>query len=84
MYPGEPVSTSSVYNMTKFGATAFAEALRQEMLSRRVRVSVVEPGTVDTELITHLREDIGRRPAARRLRSSRCGPTTSPTRWPTS
>ncbi len=28
------------------------------MLSRRVRVSVVEPGTVDTELITHLREDI--------------------------
>ena len=28
------------------------------MLSRRVRVSVVEPGTVDTELTTHLREDI--------------------------
>jgi NADP-dependent 3-hydroxy acid dehydrogenase YdfG len=49
---------SSVYNLTKFGATAFAEALRREMLSRRVRVSVVEPGTVDTELITHLREDI--------------------------
>jgi NADP-dependent 3-hydroxy acid dehydrogenase YdfG len=23
-----------------------------------VRVSVVEPGTVDTELVTHLREDI--------------------------
>jgi NADP-dependent 3-hydroxy acid dehydrogenase YdfG len=49
---------SSVYNLTKFGATAFSEALRQEMLSRRVRVSVVEPGTVDTELTTHLREDI--------------------------
>ena len=28
------------------------------MLSRRVRVSVVEPGTVDTELITHLPPDI--------------------------
>ena len=28
------------------------------MLSHRVRVSMVEPGTVDTELITHLREDI--------------------------
>jgi NADP-dependent 3-hydroxy acid dehydrogenase YdfG len=49
---------SSVYNLTKFGATAFSEALRQEMLIRRVRVSVVEPGTVDTELTTHLREDI--------------------------
>src|SRR6516162_9399095 len=32
--------------------------LHQEMLSRRVRVSVVEPGTVDTELISHLRQDI--------------------------
>jgi len=28
------------------------------MLSRRVRVSVVEPGTVDTEQISHLRQDI--------------------------
>jgi NAD(P)-dependent dehydrogenase (short-subunit alcohol dehydrogenase family) len=34
---------SSVYNLTKFGAAAFSEALRQEMLSRRVRVSVIEP-----------------------------------------
>ena len=49
---------SSVYNLTKFGAAGFSEALRQEMLSRRVRVSLVEPGTVDTELITHVREDI--------------------------
>ena len=49
---------SAVYNLTKFGAAAFSEALRQEMLSHRVRVSVIEPGTVDTELTTHLREDI--------------------------
>ena len=54
---------SAVYNLTKYGAAAFSEALRQELLSRRVRVSVVEPGTVDTELISHLREDI--RQAAR-------------------
>jgi NADP-dependent 3-hydroxy acid dehydrogenase YdfG len=51
---------SSVYNLTKFGVAAFSEALRQEMLSHRVRVSVVEPGTVDTELVSHLREDIQR------------------------
>jgi NADP-dependent 3-hydroxy acid dehydrogenase YdfG len=49
---------SSVYNLTKFGVVAFSESLRQEMLSHRVRVSVVEPGTVDTELASHLRDDI--------------------------
>jgi len=49
---------SSVYNLAKFGANAFTEALRQEMIGHRVRVSVVEPGTVDTELATHLRPGI--------------------------
>jgi NADP-dependent 3-hydroxy acid dehydrogenase YdfG len=47
-----------VYSLTKFGIAAFAESLRQELIAKRVRVSVVEPGTVDTELVTHLREDI--------------------------
>jgi len=55
---------SSVYNLTKFGVTGFSEALRQELLAKRVRVSVIEPGTVDTELTTHLRPEI--REAARR------------------
>ena len=49
---------SAVYNLTKFGAAAFSEALRQELISHRVRVSVIEPGTVDTELASHLRDDI--------------------------
>jgi NADP-dependent 3-hydroxy acid dehydrogenase YdfG len=49
---------SSVYNLTKFGLGAFSESLRQELVKRRVRVSVVEPGTVDTELVSHLRADI--------------------------
>ena len=49
---------SAVYNLTKFGVTGFSEALRQELLGRRVRVSVVEPGTVDTELVSHLSQDI--------------------------
>jgi NADP-dependent 3-hydroxy acid dehydrogenase YdfG len=55
---------ASVYALTKFGVTAFAESLRQELVKRRVRVSVVEPGTVDTELVSHLGEDV--REAARR------------------
>jgi len=49
-----------VYSLTKFGITAFAESLRQELITQRVRVSVVEPGTVDTELVCHLREDVHR------------------------
>lgn len=55
---------SSVYGMTKFGLNAFAESLRQELLSERVRVSVVEPGTVDTEPVNHLSDTT--RDAARR------------------
>jgi len=44
---------SAVYNMTKFGVVGFTEALRQEALHVGVRVSVVEPGFVDTELQGH-------------------------------
>jgi NADP-dependent 3-hydroxy acid dehydrogenase YdfG len=55
---------SSVYNLTKFGVAAFSEALRQELIAKRVRVSVIEPGTVATELATHLRAEI--REAAQR------------------
>lgn len=49
---------TAVYNLTKFGANAFSEALRQEIMQKRVRVSVVEPGTVDTELSSHVRDGI--------------------------
>jgi NADP-dependent 3-hydroxy acid dehydrogenase YdfG len=41
---------SAVYNVTKFGVTAFSEALRQEALEANIRVTVVEPGYVATEL----------------------------------
>jgi NADP-dependent 3-hydroxy acid dehydrogenase YdfG len=51
---------ASVYALTKSGIAAFSESLRQEVLRQRVRVSVVEPGTVETELISHVREDIRR------------------------
>lgn len=49
-----------VYSLTKFGIAAFAESLRQELIANHVRVSVVEPGMVDTELVSHLREDVRR------------------------
>jgi NADP-dependent 3-hydroxy acid dehydrogenase YdfG len=44
---------SAVYSATKFAVGAFSEALRQELSGQHVRVSVVEPGSVDTELRTH-------------------------------
>ncbi|RDI55783.1 SDR family NAD(P)-dependent oxidoreductase [Nocardia mexicana] len=44
---------SAVYCATKFGVGAFSEALRQELARQHVRVSVIEPGSVDTELRDH-------------------------------
>jgi NADP-dependent 3-hydroxy acid dehydrogenase YdfG len=44
---------SAVYNLTKFGVGAFSEALRQEALHSNIRVTIVEPGFVDTELQGH-------------------------------
>jgi len=44
---------AAVYNMTKFGVHAFSEALRQEALHDGVRVTVVAPGFVETELQGH-------------------------------
>jgi NADP-dependent 3-hydroxy acid dehydrogenase YdfG len=42
-----------VYNLTKFGVNGFTESLRQEVTQRHVRVGVLEPGGVDTELGSH-------------------------------
>jgi NADP-dependent 3-hydroxy acid dehydrogenase YdfG len=49
---------SGVYNLTKHGVGAFSESLRQEVTGRHVRVSLVEPGAVDTELPDHIRPEI--------------------------
>ena len=49
---------SGVYNLTKHGVGAFSEALRQEVAGRHVRISLVEPGAVATELQSHNRPEI--------------------------
>ncbi|MBV9474293.1 MAG: SDR family NAD(P)-dependent oxidoreductase [Solirubrobacterales bacterium] len=49
---------SGVYNLTKHGVGAFSEALRQEVAGRHVRISLVEPGAVATELRSHNRPEI--------------------------
>ena len=57
---------SGVYNLTKHGVGAFSESLRQEITRRYVRVGLVEPGAVGTELVGHNRpeilEDLASRP----------------------
>ncbi|HUB99445.1 MAG TPA: SDR family NAD(P)-dependent oxidoreductase [Solirubrobacterales bacterium] len=49
---------SGVYNATKHGVGAFSESLRQEVTGRQVRISLIEPGAVTTELIDHNRPEI--------------------------
>jgi len=49
---------SGVYNATKFGVGAFSESLRQEVTRRHVRVALVEPGAVATELQGHNRPEV--------------------------
>jgi NADP-dependent 3-hydroxy acid dehydrogenase YdfG len=56
---------AAVYNMTKFGVHAFSEALRQEALHSGVRVTVVAPGFVETELQGHNTDPVVLRAMAR-------------------
>jgi len=65
---------SGVYNATKAGVGAFSDALRQEVTKRHVRVSLVEPGAVETELAGHNRPEVlesirGRFAGVERLRA---------------
>lgn len=56
-----PRGGSAGYNATKFGVTGFSEAIRQEVTKRHVRVSVLEPGAVETELVSHNRPEVQER-----------------------
>ncbi len=44
---------AGVYNASKFAVNAFSESLRQEVTKRHVRIGLVEPGAVETELASH-------------------------------
>src|ERR1700704_6155996 len=47
-----------IYQATKHAVGVFSEALRQEITSRYVRSSLVEPGATESELVTHVREEV--------------------------
>lgn len=47
-----------IYQATKHAVGVFSEALRQEVTERHVRVALMEPGAVATELTHHMRPEI--------------------------
>jgi NADP-dependent 3-hydroxy acid dehydrogenase YdfG len=49
---------SGVYNLTKWGVGAFSESLRQEAVELGIRVTLIEPGAVATELVGHNRPEV--------------------------
>ena len=58
---------SGVYNVTKWGVVAFSEALRQECVPDHIRVPVIEPGMVETDLASHITNPTAREAALQRM-----------------
>jgi NADP-dependent 3-hydroxy acid dehydrogenase YdfG len=52
--------SSGVYAGTKHAVGAISEGLRQELLEDNIRVTVVEPGAVKTELPSHITDEDAR------------------------
>lgn len=44
----------AAYSATKFAVRAFSEALRKELVAKKVRVTIVSPGVAETELRDHV------------------------------
>lgn len=49
-----------VYNATKWGVNAISEALRQEVYQDNIRVTIIEPGLVDTEINDHITDPVSK------------------------
>ncbi|MEO5622414.1 MAG: SDR family NAD(P)-dependent oxidoreductase, partial [Dokdonella sp.] len=47
-------ANAAAYAATKFGVVGFSEALRKEVYMDNIRVTVIEPGVVETELRDHI------------------------------
>ena len=53
--------SSGVYAGTKFAVHAISEGLRQELLQDNIKVTIVAPGAVDTELPDHITDEDARK-----------------------
>ncbi|MBD2330057.1 SDR family NAD(P)-dependent oxidoreductase [Alkalinema sp. FACHB-956] len=57
------------YNVSKWGVNAFSEALRLEVSKHNIRVTVIEPGMVNTEIDQHI-SDANAKQRSQELRNS--------------
>jgi NADP-dependent 3-hydroxy acid dehydrogenase YdfG len=52
--------SSGIYAGSKHAVGAISEGLRQEVLEDNIRVTIIEPGAVETELATHITDEDAR------------------------
>lgn len=57
------------YNVSKWGVNAFSEVLRQEVSAQNIRVTVIEPGMVNTEINDNIRDPIAKQRSEERRKS---------------
>jgi len=57
------------YNVSKWGVNAFSEALRQEVSLQNIRVTVIEPGMVNTEINDNITDSIAKQRSEERRKS---------------
>ncbi|WP_108262639.1 SDR family oxidoreductase [Mangrovicoccus ximenensis] len=57
VYGHKTVATGAVYCATKHAVRSLSEGLRQEVKPHNIRVTVISPGAVNTELASHITEE---------------------------
>ncbi|BAZ37113.1 short-chain dehydrogenase/reductase SDR [Calothrix sp. NIES-4101] len=58
-----------VYNATKWGVNALSEALRQEVYKDNIRITIIEPGLVDTEFSDLISDPIAKQRSEERRKT---------------
>lgn len=58
-----------VYNATKWGVNAISESLRLEVYKDNIRVTVVEPGLVATEIDNHITDPVAKQASEERRKT---------------
>jgi clavulanate-9-aldehyde reducatase len=61
----------AAYSASKFAVAGYSEALRQEVCGRGIRVMVIEPGIVETELADKVGDDKSRQAIKERIATMR-------------
>jgi NADP-dependent 3-hydroxy acid dehydrogenase YdfG len=59
----------AAYNVTKWGVNAFSEALRQEVYQDNIRVTIIEPGLVETEIDQHITDVVAKQEISARRKA---------------